>query len=79
MQLVGLSVMDIIVDCGMILLVLCRIWWREISSHVNTWILYYFCAAVDMSSLAKVSADAVARWLTFAAVEKVGRLSCHTF
>jgi len=22
-----------------------KIWWREISSHVNIWILYYFCAA----------------------------------
>ena len=49
-QLAGLSVMDIIVDCGMILLLLCRIWWREISSHVNIWILYYFYAA----SIAKV-------------------------
>jgi len=44
-QLAALSVMDIIVVCGMILLFLCRIWWRQISSHVNIWILYYFCAA----------------------------------
>ena len=33
---------------------------------------------VDVSSLAKVSADAVARWVTLAAVEKVGRVRCHT-
>jgi len=38
-QLASLSVMDI-VYCGMILLFLYRIWWREISSHVNIWILY---------------------------------------
>jgi len=44
-QLSDLSVVDIIVNCGMILLFLCRIWCREISSHVNIWILYYFCAA----------------------------------
>jgi len=28
---------------------------------------------------AKISADAVARWATLPAVEKVGRLTCHTF
>ena len=33
---------------------------------------------VDVSSLAKVSAVAVARWVTLAAVEKVGRVRCHT-
>jgi len=44
-QLAGLSVMDIIVDCGMILLFLCRVWCREINSHVNIGILYYFYAA----------------------------------
>jgi len=74
-QLSGLSVMDIIVGCGMILLFMCRIWCREITSHVNNWILYYYCA---VSSLAKISADAVARWVTMAAVEKVGRVPCHT-
>jgi len=43
-QLAGLSVVDITVDCCMILLFLCRIWCREISSHVNIRILCYFCA-----------------------------------
>ena len=31
-----------------------------------------FVLPVDVSSLAKISADAVARWVTLAAVEKVG-------
>jgi len=38
-----------------------------------------FVLSVDVSSLAKISADAVARWVTLAAVEKVGRVPCHTF
>jgi len=50
-----------IVDC----LFLCRIWWREISSHINIWILHYFCAACYVSSLANISADAVTRWVTW--------------
>ena len=36
-----------------------------------------FVLPVDMSSLAKISADAVARWVTLAAVAKVGRVPCH--
>jgi hypothetical protein len=36
-----------------------------------------FVLPVDWSSLAKISADAVARWETLAAVEKVGRVPCH--
>jgi len=32
-----------------------------------------------MPPRAKKSAHAVARWVTLAAVEKVGRLTCHTF
>jgi D-serine dehydratase len=32
-----------------------------------------FVLSVHVSSLAKISADAVARWVTLAAVEKVGR------
>ena len=32
-----------------------------------------------MSSLAKITADAVARWVTLAAEEKVGSVPCHTF
>jgi len=38
-----------------------------------------FVLSVDVSSFAKISADAVARWVTLAAVEKVGRVPCHTF
>ena len=38
-----------------------------------------FVLPVDVSSLAKISADAVARWVTLAAVEKVGMVPCHTF
>jgi len=38
-----------------------------------------FVLSVDMSSLAKISADAVARWETFAAVEKAGRVPYHNF
>ena len=36
-----------------------------------------FVLPVDVSSLAKIFADAVARWMTLAAVEKVGRVPCH--
>ena len=35
--------------------------------------------SVYMPPLAKISADAVARWVTLAAVEKVGRVPCHNF
>jgi len=38
-----------------------------------------FVPSVDVSSLAKISANAIARWVTFAAVEKVGSVPCHTF
>ena len=38
-----------------------------------------FVLPVDVSSLAKISADAFARWVTLAAVEKVGMVPCHTF
>jgi hypothetical protein len=38
-----------------------------------------FVLSVDVSSLAKISADAAARWVTLAAEEKVGRVPCHTF
>ena len=44
-QLAGVSVVDIIADCGMILLFLHRMWWIEISGHVDIWIPYYFRAA----------------------------------
>jgi len=36
-----------------------------------------FVLPVDVSSLAKISTDAVARWVTLAAVEKLGRVPCH--
>ena len=36
-----------------------------------------FVLPVDVLSLPKTSADAVAGWVTLAAVEKVGRVPCH--
>jgi len=36
-----------------------------------------FVLPVDVSSLAKISANAVARWVTMATVEKVGRVPSH--
>jgi hypothetical protein len=38
-----------------------------------------FVLSVDMPSLARISADAVAIWVALAAVEKVGRVPGHTF
>jgi len=38
-----------------------------------------FVLPVDVTSLAKISVDAVARWATLAAVVNVGMVPCHTF
>jgi hypothetical protein len=35
--------------------------------------------SVYVPPFAKMCADAVARWETLAAIEKVGRVPCHTF
>ena len=78
-QLAGLSVVDIAVDCGMIHLFFTGYGRGRLAAMLTFGSCVTFVLPVDVSSLAKISADAVARWVTLAAVEKVGRVPCHTF